>query len=249
MVIPPLLVFLGLFVVFYSSAIDFATTYLPENLVRYSIPVGLLGWLAHGLVSGDFSFFATSLWLTAFSFLAGGALYYLKQWASGDMWLIAVASSLLGPAFAGFWPNFYILSAVWAGILGLGYYFYYLFRGGVYRNHFPGLVLLAVVALFTAFDPFPRIVILGFALVFFILSTRKEVEALFIVRKKVRDLEEDDWLFEDLKVGKHTIRAALPVGKKEVELARKFGRGYVEIKSGVPMTPAFSLALATLLAL
>ena len=105
MVIPPLLVCLGFFVVFYSSAIDFATTYLPEKLVKYSVPAGILGWFVHSLVSGDWSFVATSVLLTAFSFIAGGALYYTRQWASGDMWLIAVASSLLGPAFAGFWQE------------------------------------------------------------------------------------------------------------------------------------------------
>ena len=249
MVIPPVLVCLGFFVVFYSSAIDFATTYLPEKLVKYSIPAGILGWFVHSLVSGDWSFFSASVLLTAFSFIAGGALYFAKQWASGDMWLIAVASALLGPAFARFWPDFFIYSAVWAGILGLAYYFYFLIRHGIYRKHLKGSVLLFAIAVFTVMEPFPRLFVFGIALLFFIFLTREEVEDLFLIEKKVRDLEEDDWLTEDLRVGKYLLKASRPVGKKEAELAAKYGKGKTTIRSGVPMTPAFSLALVTLLAL
>lgn len=248
MVIPPLLVSFGFFVVFYSSAIDFATTYLPENLVKYSVPAGILGWFTHSLISADWSFFFTSVILTAFSFIAGGIFYYTKQWASGDMWLIAVASSLLGPAFTRFWPDFFIYSAIWAGILGLTYYCYFLIKYGIYKKHIQGLIVLSAIAVFTALDPFPRLFIFGFAFLFFILITRKDVEALFIVEKRVKDIEEDDWLMEDIQVGKHTLKASRPVGKKEVELAAKYGKGKTTIRSGVPMTPAFSLALITLLA-
>ena len=247
MVIPFLLVFFGFFVVFYSSAVDFATTYLPENLVKYSVPAGILGWFTYSLIAGDWSFFFTSVVLTAFSFLAGGALYYTKQWASGDMWLIAVASSLLGPAFTRFWPDFFIYSAIWAGILGLTYYFYFVIKHRIYKNHIQGLLLLFAIAVFTVIDPIPRLFIFGLALLFFILLTRKDVEALFIIEKRVKDLEEDDWLTEDLRVGKHMLKASRPVGKKEVELAAKYGKGKTTIRSGVPMTPAFSLALITLL--
>lgn len=249
MVIPTLLVFLGFFVVFYSSIIDFLTTYLPESIVKYALPTGLAGWAVYSLSVGNAEFFLVSLRNTLVAFFVGALLYYTKHWASGDMWLMGVASALLAPAFENFWPMFFLYAAFWAGVLGILYYFYFLFRYGVYKKHIPLLLVFFASLLFLARDPVVNIPIMGLAFVLLIFWTRKDVEVLFIFEKNVKDLEEDDWILKDIKLKGRTISASMPIGKKEVELAKRYGKGKVEIRGGVPMTPAFSLAILSLLLL
>jgi hypothetical protein len=247
MVIPGLLVFLGFFTVFYASAVDFLTTYLPERLVKAAVPAGLAGWALQSVLMGTAEPFLVSLRLTLVAFLIGGLLYYSRHWASGDMWLMAVASALLAPAFEGFWPDFFLYSAVWAGVLGTAYYFYFLFRHGIYRRHLGLLAVFAASVAVFAMDPLLTAPLVALSLLLLVLFTRRDVEALFISEKPVRKLEEDDWILEDVKVEGTVISASSPVTKHHAELARKHGRGKVKVKSGVPMTPAFSLALITLL--
>ncbi|MBR9689963.1 MAG: hypothetical protein GOV01_03645 [Candidatus Altiarchaeota archaeon] len=247
MVIPILLVFAGFFVVFYSSAVDFLTTYLPEKLVKYSVPAGLAGWLAYGIQIGNFSFFLQALQTTVLAFIIGGALYYARHWASGDMWLMAVASSLMSPAFESFWPNFFIFSLVWAGLLGIIYYFYFFIRHKFYLKHLKLSAAVLVSNLILMINPLQNLPLIGITWIILILMTRKDVEDLFVIEKKVKDLEEDDWILEDLVIKGRTIKATLPIGKKEEAWAKKHGKGNLLVKSGVPMTPAFSMALLTLL--
>jgi hypothetical protein len=247
MVIPIVLVFFGFFVVFYSSVVDFFTTYLPEDLVKYALPTGLAGWGIYSLSVGNAEFFLTSLRMTLVAFFIGALLYYTKHWASGDMWLMGVASSLLAPAFPDFWPMFFLYAALWAGALGTLYYFYFLFRHGVYKEHKALVIAFFVSIVFFATDTLNYLPMMGLALVALILLTRKDVENLFIFEKKVKDLEEDDWIFEDINLKGTIIKASMPVGKKEAELARRYGKGNVKVRGGVPMTPAFSFAIITLL--
>ena len=249
MVIPILMVFIGFFVVFYSSIVDFLTTYLPESIVKYSVPTGLAGWGVYSIIAGNAEFFLGSLRMTLVAFFIGGALYYTRHWASGDMWLMGVAAALLAPAFENFWPMFFIYTGFWAGVLGTLYYFYFLFRYGVYKKYMTLLIVFFASLLFLALDPLNNLVVMGLAFVLLILFTRKDVEALFIFEKKVKDLEEDDWILSDIKLKGTTLKASLPIGKKEAELARKYGKGKVEVRGGVPMTPAFSFAVLTLLLL
>ena len=247
MVIPTLLVFFGFFVVFYSSAIDFLTTYLPERLVKYSIPTGLIGWLIYGVTSSNYQFFLNSVLLTITAFTIGGFLYYVRHWASGDMWLLAVSSATLGPAFPKFWPYFFLLSAIWAGILGLFYYFYYFIKHKIYLQHQALTILfLATLGLFLI-TPFQNMSLIGISLLLLLIYTRHDIEALFVFEKKVKDLEEDDWILKDLKIKDKVFKYTRPIGKKEAEWANKHGKGKIKVKTGVPMTPAFSLALLTLL--
>ena len=247
MVIPILLVFLGFFVVFYSSVIDFLTTYLPEELVKYAIPVGLLGWGIQSLGAGSPEAFVTSLKMTLVSFTIGAVLYYTKHWASGDMWLMGAASALLSPALDRFWPMFFVYSAFWAGVLGTIYYFYFFFKYGIYRKYRGLLLVFVGTILVFLSNPAVNLPLLGVAFILLIVFTRRDVEALFIFEKPVKELEEDDWILEDIKLGKETIKASRPVGKREAELARKYGKGKVKVRGGVPMTPAFSLAAISLL--
>lgn len=179
--------------------------------------------------------------------MAGGILYYTKHWASGDMWLMAVACALLGPAFPNFWPDFFIYAVVWSGVLGVVYFLFYFIRAKLYKDYAYLVALNLIMVVYSIFYPYMGLICLSISFLLLLLFSRKKVEDLFVVEKKVRELEEDDWLIEDLKVGKHIIKASKPVGKKEVRLAQKYGKGKVRIKSGVPMTPAFSLALITLL--
>jgi hypothetical protein len=248
-ILPVLMVFIGFFVVFYSSIVDFLTTYLPENIVKYSLPAGLAGWGVYSITTGNPEFFLGSLRMTLVAFFIGGALYYSRHWASGDMWLMGVASALLAPAFSDFWPMFFIYAGFWAGVLGILYYFYFFFRYGVYRKHVPLLLVFFASLLFLALDPFGNIVVMGLAFVLLVLFTRKDVEELFIFEKNVKDLEEDDWILEDVKLKGVTLKSSMPIGKKEAELARKLGKGKVRVRGGVPMTPAFSFAVLTLLLL
>ncbi len=247
MVIALLLVFFGFFVVFFSSGVDFMTTYLPENLVKISIPIGFIGWAIESLITKSFSPFLTSLKFTFLSFLIGGILYYSKHWASGDMWLMAVASSLLSPAFTNFWPNFFLYSLIWSGILGIAYFIYFFITSGIYKKYLKFILIVLLSGIYTFFNINTGLIFLALTFLLLVLVSRKDIDNLFIIEKKTKDLEEDDWLIDDLKLGKFLIKASSPIGIKEVKLARKYGRGEIKIKSGVPMTPAFSLALLSLL--
>ncbi|MBR9681139.1 MAG: prepilin peptidase [Candidatus Altiarchaeota archaeon] len=247
MVIPIILVFFGFFVVFYSSVIDFLTTYLPERLVKYAIPTGLIGWLIYGVMNSNYQFFLNSILLTLTAFAIGGFLYYMRHWASGDMWLLAVSSATLGPAFPNFWPNFFLFSAIWAGILGIAYYFYYFIKHQIYLKHQALTILfLATLGLFLI-NPLSNMSLIGISLLLLLIYTRHDIENLFVFEKKVKDLEEDDWILEDLKIKDKVFKSSMPIGRKEAKWANKHGKGLVKVKTGVPMTPAFSFALLTLL--
>jgi len=247
MVIALFLVFFGFFVVFFSSAIDFMTTYLPENLVKSSIPIGFIGWALESLFTQNITPFFTSLKFTLLSFLFGGILYYSKHWASGDMWLMAVASSLLSPAFINFWPDFFVYTLIWSGILGIFYYIYFFITSKIYKKYFKFILLVLLSGVYTIFNLNSGLFLLALTFLLLVLASRKDIDDLFIIEKKVKNLEEDDWLIEDLKLGKYLVKASSPIGIKEVKLAKKYGKGNLKIKSGVPMTPAFSLALLSLL--
>ncbi len=244
--LPAFLVFYGFFVVFYSSAVDFLTTYLPERLVKSAIPFSAAGWLVVSLLSRSARPVVDSLLWAAASFALGYVLYRLRLWASGDMWLLSAASASLSPAFPNFWLFFpYML--IWAGILGTFYYCFFFVKHRLYEKHLPvALTFLAILG-YSLLSPLERFPWAISALIFFVLFTRKDVEALFIREKPVRELEEDDWVLDDLKLGDRVIKAPAVLTKKEEALARRLGRGKVRVKGGVPMTPAFSLALASLL--
>lgn len=241
------LVFYGFFVVFYSSILDLASTYLPEKLIFSMFPVGYLGWGLFSLFTGDASFALRSVVASAVAFLFGYILFRLRQWASGDMWLLAGIFAVLSPAFPNFNFAYPLLLVPAVGVWSLLSYLFVLSVNGEWPSV---AVLIFMSALASALAP-AGYLMLVLVLIFtgFFLLTFQKVKRILQGEKEICRLEEDDWVFDDVDLGFAQIRRTMPITKYESFLAAVSGiRRKAKVKLGVPLTPAFSLALAGLLA-
>ncbi|HDR53363.1 MAG TPA: hypothetical protein ENN60_01665 [archaeon] len=240
------LVFYGFFVVFYSSVMDLLSTYLPEKMVMSLFPVGYAGWALYGLLTGNFSALFTSLWTSALAFAIGFGLYRLRHWASGDMWLLAGIFACLAPSFPNFGSRytFYLVLAV--GAWSLLSYMWVLVARGYWK---PVVILLLTEALLFWMAPAIWVPLMLLAMLgLFFLATFRKVEALLQGQKPIRELEEDDWLMEDVDLGFAILRKSQPVTRYDAMLAGQSGRTCeASVKLGVPLTPSFALALLALL--
>ncbi|MBR9681176.1 MAG: hypothetical protein GOV00_00040 [Candidatus Altiarchaeota archaeon] len=240
------LVFFGFFAVFYSSAIDLFSTYLPEQLIFSMFPLGYLGWGLYSLLSLDASFLIRSVTSSVLAFMFGYVLFRFRQWASGDMWLLAAIFAILSPAFVGFSQRYSLYLVISVSIWSLLSYLFVLLVNDEWLK-----VLLLFLSGILVFITTPLIytpLVLTLIFTGFFMLTVQKVKTLLEGGKEIRMLEEDDWPMEDIDVGFSIIRKTQPVTKYEGFLAGLSGiRKHVKVRLGIPLTPAFSIALIGLL--
>ena len=74
----------------------------------------------------------------------------------------------------------------------------------------------------------------------------KSLDVCMLVRKDAGDLQEGDWLEQDVKIGKKVIKKSVHgLSKDEIRFLRKYGKK-VLIKDGIPFTIAFLLAFVVI---
>ena len=67
-----------------------------------------------------------------------------------------------------------------------------------------------------------------------------------VIDKKVKNLEEGDWILADIKIGRKTVKKS-PTGlsKKDIIILQKSKLRKIKIKDGIPFVPSFLLGLIT----
>jgi Flp pilus assembly protein protease CpaA len=107
---------------------------------------------------------------------------------------------------------------------------------------FTGILFLLSLA-FPLFLILAILPILLFYLFIFISAVEK---SCFFKKIAVKELTEGDWLAEDIKLGKETLRKTT-LTKKNLTVLRKYKHKKVLIKEGIPFVPAFLFAYLLLL--
>jgi vacuolar-type H+-ATPase subunit I/STV1 len=79
-------------------------------------------------------------------------------------------------------------------------------------------------------------------IMFFVMIYVLVLDKVMVVEKSPRDLQEGDWLFKDIKIGKKVLKKNVHgLSENEIRELRK-ARKKVLIKSGVPFVPAFLIS-------
>lgn len=205
-------------------------------------------------------FFVLGLLGFIFMFVLAYALYYSRAFAGGDAKLLMGFGTvlpywdywsviLLGVAFIFL---LFLLGLVWS----LAYSLYVVCKNmkgfkkelGKSWRSYRLLVLLSLVTFFVL------VLTLGeigktFGFLILILSLLwvyvKSLDKVFIVSRGKGELQEGDWLLEDIKINGRTIKESVHgLSLEEIGYLKKnLGKKKIKIKDGIPFTPAFLLAL------
>ncbi|MEE8402142.1 MAG: prepilin peptidase, partial [Candidatus Hydrothermarchaeaceae archaeon] len=99
--IEELFVFLALAGAVLASITDMRSGIIPNRLTFTLIAVGIFGYLAYGLLTGDFFLFGASLKSLAVMFVAGYLFWMLGAWSAGDAKEFLFIAALV-PAYPAF---------------------------------------------------------------------------------------------------------------------------------------------------
>ncbi len=259
------LICFGLAWIIFAAIQDIRTREV-ANWLNFSLIIFALGFrFFYSLFSESFGFFYQGLIGLGIFFVLGNALYYGRMFAGGDAKLMIALGAVLPFSeifqinlriFASFFFIFLFVGAVYGLIVSfyLGLKNFKKFRKEfskrlkgkrkfIYFFMFLGILLMALGfienLLFYAG-------VLVFVLPYFYLYA-KSVEEVCMIRKiKTKYLTEGDWLYNDVRVGKKTIRASWDgLSKKEIELIRKAHKE-VKIKQGIQFVPVFLISFVVL---
>lgn len=253
---------LGLAWIIFATVQDVRTKEI-ANWLNFSLIIFVLGFrFFYSLFSaGNFSFFYQGIIGLVIFFVLGNLLYYGRMFAGGDAKLLIALGPLifLSDTFsANFW-NFvmFLLIFLFAGALysitvsvSLGIKNRKKF-GKEFRKQFKensriivSFLLLSIILIILSYldGLFLYFGILTFILPYLYIYTKSVDEISMIKNVPVSELEEGDWLYHDVHVGRKTIKATWDgLNKSEINLLRKKG-GKVKIRNGVAFTPVFIIS-------
>jgi len=240
------------------------------NWLSFSLIIFALGFRFFYSLFSDigFGFFYQGLIGFGIFLILGNLLYYCKMFAGGDAKLMIALGAVL-PFSAIFNDNlkifllFFILFLLIGAVYSLLASIYLSFRNfkrfkREFLKQFKKNKKLSMLALFAAF----ALVALGFldnlffvlGIIVFILpylyTYVKSVDESCMVKKiKTNKLTEGDWLYKDLKIGKHIIKAKWDgLSKSEIKsIQKRFN--FVIIRNGIPFTPVFLISFIVLFCL
>lgn len=245
----------------FASVYDLRKRIVP-NWLSFSLIIFALGFrFFYSLFNENFLFFYQGLIGLGIFFIVGNVLYYGRIFAGGDAKLMIALGPILGFSES-FFTNielfllFVILFLFIGGFYGLIWSVYLTFRNyGVFKKELiktfnDSKKLISIVMVFALF-----VMVLGFfeTLIFylgllifimpyFFIYAKTIDNTLLIKNVKTSKLEEGDWLFKDLKIGKKIIRATWGgLTKKQImAIRREFNR--VNIREGIPFVPVFLIS-------
>ena len=117
-------------------------------------------------------------------------------------------------------------------------------RRGLNRKFIYLAMILGIIILISGFNNtlFFYFGILIFILPFLYILAKAVDEKCLVKKMNTKNLTEGEWLYNDLKIGKKTIKASWEgINKDELRLIRKKFRE-VKIRQGTPFTPAFLIS-------
>jgi len=246
---------------FFAAVYDLRKRIVP-NWLSFSLIIFALGFrFFYSLFDENFLFFYQGLIGLGIFFVIGNVLYYGRIFAGGDAKLMIALGPILGFSES-FFRNielfflFVILFLFIGGFYGLIWSVYLTFHNyGVFKKAFikefnnnkKFISVIMVFALFIMVLGFFEILIfyLGFLIFimpyFFIYA--KTIDNVLLVKEvKTSKLEEGDWLYKNLKIGKKIIRATWSgLTKRQIKEIRREYKG-IKIKEGIPFAPVFLIS-------
>lgn len=238
------------------------------NWLSFSLIIFALGFrFFYGLFSETgFNFFYQGLIGLGMFFVIGNLLYYGKMFAGGDAKLMIALGAVL-PFSEIFSTNLKIFILFFLIFLFTGAFYSLIvtmvlslknfrkfrkeFNAQLKKNKkiiypvmFFGLVLMAlgfVKSLLFAFGVFV------FILPYFYVYIKSVDESCMIKKVKTFNLEEGDWLYKNVRVGKKLIIANWNgLDRKDIRLIKKRYKAIL-IRQGIPFTPVFLISFLILL--
>ena len=230
------------------------------NWLNFSLITFALAYRAfYSIYTKDIHFFLLGLCGTIIFVGLAYALYYGKAFAGGDAKLLMGYGAILPYS-----------SYVGIFILSLTFLFVLLTAGTIYsliysvfivaknKNKFNRefkkrltknkvlaiTILLAFIISIIISLFYSRTILLSVILIFpLVWVYTKSLEVCMIKLYPPEKLTEGDWLEQDVKIGKKTIKKSVHgLSKSEIELIKKYKKK-VLIKEGIPFVPAFLIAL------
>lgn len=255
---------------------DLKTKDVPDAFTHFTILFGLSYRFVWAL-SGNHTQLTDTLLVTNLLLLFGMMMYYSRQWGGGDVKLLAgygatiavppkeilsFFSPALGPL--PFWTSLLVNVFIVGTLYGTAFTLWKLLENNLMGRVISKasgkawLVLIALGLLYILFYSlelvflFPYLAALSIFVWFFLEAAREVENSLFFRKVRPDELLLEDWVVEDVVVGKRVLASANSPGVSEEELARVKAHASqidtIKIKDGIAFGIAFPLALcATLL--
>ena len=234
--------------------------------LNFSLITFALGFrFFYSLFHDNFTFFYQGLIGLGIFFILGTSLYYGRMFAGGDAKLMIALGTILP-----FSENLIVNIKIF-----LLFFLLFLFAGAVYglswsiyltiskkkevwdemKKQFNQLrpiinalmaaaLLVMVLGMYDSFLFYIGIMV--FLLPYLYIYSKAIDEVCMVKTVKVKDLEEGDWLYHDLKIGSKTIKADWGgLTKNQIkEIKRKYKS--IKIRQGIPFVPVFLIGFLLL---
>jgi len=242
------------------------------NWLNFSLVIFALGFrFFYSLFSGTSAgfqgnFFYQGLIGLAIFFVLGNVLYYGKMFAGGDAKLMIALGPILGfseslftniKIFVIFLFLFLFLGSIYGLIISL---VFGLKNFKAFKKEFLKILnksrwiiySISIIGLFFMVSGFKNILFFIMGIIIFIFPLlfvyAKAVDESCMIKKvKSKELQEGDWLYKDLKIGKRIIKANWDgLNKEDIrDIKKKYKM--ILIRQGVPFTPVFLVSFLAVL--
>ena len=255
------LIVLAIIWLVFASVYDLRKRIVP-NWLSFSLIIFALGFrFFYSLFNENFLVFYQGLIGLGVFFIIGNLLYYGRVFAGGDTKLMIALGPVLGFSESitknlELFLFFVILFLFVGGIYGLAWSVFLVSRNfKIFKKEFINqfnkgrrfIFSLLIFALFfivmSFFDGiFIYLGILIFATPYLYLYAKAVDNTALIKKTSVSKLEEGDWLYKDLKIGKKVIKAKWSgLTKKQIkDIQREYNK--IEIRQGIPFVPTFLIS-------
>lgn len=267
------LMVLGLVWILFAVFSDIKVSEIPDWLSISLVVFALAGRFFYGLFMGDpetgsvdFTWFYQGLIGLGVFFILGNILYLGRMFAGGDAKLMMSLGAVL-PLTPSFMENiditivFFVLfifcGAVY-GILSTGVLAFSNRKKFVkgfkklFKKHKNKVWGVEFFALFLMAIGFSEITVFYFGIFIFVIPyfylTARVVDEHFMVKKiKPSELQEGDWLYREVAIGKNKkVKPSWEgLSKKDIEKLKKRGKK-VLVRRGIPFSPVFLVAFIVL---
>ena len=250
----------------FASVQDLRTR-MVSNWISFSLIIFVLGFrFFYSLFNENFTFFYQGLIGLGIFFILGNLLYYGRMFAGGDAKLM-IALGVILPFSENLLINikiftlFFILFLFVGSFYGLAWSIFLSSKNlKVFKKEFLkqlnknkriiySSVFFAIILIILGFYEilFFYLGILTFIFPYLYIYAKAVDDSCLVKKIKTSDLEEGDWLYNNLKIGKKFIKANWHGLNKEQ--IKKIQKKYKEIKirQGIPFVPVFLISFLILI--
>ena len=255
-----LIILAGIWLVF-AAIYDLKKRMVP-NWLSFSLIIFALGFrFFYSLFNENFIFFYQGLIGLGIFFIIGNALYYGRVFAGGDAKLMIALGAVL-PFSENFFKNiesfsFFILLFLFVGgFYGLIWSIFLTINNfkifkkefiNQFNNNRKIIYSVMIFALFFMVLGFFEILLfylgsLIFVMPYFYIYSKSVDNSCLVKTLNVKKLEEGDWLYKDLKIGKKVIKAKWEgLTNKQIKEIQKNCKK-IKIRQGIPFVPTFLIS-------